>query len=189
MSCGVGQKHCSEPLWLWHRLAAMAPTPSLGTSICHRCSPTKKKEKERMASYLPPSALLSNPAGGSHRQDSSGREGWPACAQQSVAGSNLLTPRFMDSLPTFSPLNLSRLSRVFRVGLWTPAHPSPLIVSFPGESTFPFSPHLPLQPLALSGKQPNLSLVTEMQKKNTRLYPFAPTDLAKFDLVYCLLRM
>ena len=32
-------------LWLWHRSAAAAnSTPSLGTSICHRCSHKKKKK-------------------------------------------------------------------------------------------------------------------------------------------------
>ena len=51
VSCGVGHRHGSDLalLWLWRRLAATAliQPPSLGTSICHTCSPktTKKKKK------------------------------------------------------------------------------------------------------------------------------------------------
>ena len=41
--CGLGLV-----LWLWHRPAATADlTPSLGTSICHGCSPKKTKKKKR----------------------------------------------------------------------------------------------------------------------------------------------
>ena len=51
VSCSIGCRGGSDPVWLWRRLAAAAPnlTPSLGTSICHGCSPkkTKKKEKKR----------------------------------------------------------------------------------------------------------------------------------------------
>ena len=38
-----------DPAWLWLWLAAVAPirTPSLGTSICCRCDPEKKKKKEQ----------------------------------------------------------------------------------------------------------------------------------------------
>ena len=47
VSCAVGCRHGSDPtwLWLWCRLAAVAPIrlPSLGTSICHRCGPKKQK--------------------------------------------------------------------------------------------------------------------------------------------------
>ena len=44
-------RHGSDPtlLWLWHRPAATAPLgplPSLGTSICCRCSPKKKKKEK-----------------------------------------------------------------------------------------------------------------------------------------------
>ena len=40
MCCGVGHRRGLDPtlLWLWH---------SLGTSICHRCGPKKKKKEGR----------------------------------------------------------------------------------------------------------------------------------------------
>ena len=43
--CSVGHRQGSNMalLWLWHRLA----TPSLGTSICHRCGLKKIKEKKK----------------------------------------------------------------------------------------------------------------------------------------------
>ena len=45
MSCGVGLRHSLDPalLWLWRRLG---PT-SLGTSICHGCSPRKRPKKKK----------------------------------------------------------------------------------------------------------------------------------------------
>ena len=35
-------------LWLWHRPTATAwiGPPTLGTSICHRCSPKRQKKKK-----------------------------------------------------------------------------------------------------------------------------------------------
>ena len=51
MSCGVGCRRGSDRtlLWLWCRLTATALIwpPSLGTSICRRCSPEKPKEKKK----------------------------------------------------------------------------------------------------------------------------------------------
>ena len=50
VSHGVGHRHSSDlELWLWRRQATIAldSTPSLGTSICFRCSPKKKKKKKR----------------------------------------------------------------------------------------------------------------------------------------------
>ena len=51
MSCGISYIRGSDPmlLWLWYRLAAVAPILilSLGTSICRQCSP-KKEEKRKM---------------------------------------------------------------------------------------------------------------------------------------------
>ena len=51
MSYGVGCRLSSDPelLWLWRRLAAVAPIrpPSLGTSICHRYGPKKLKKKKK----------------------------------------------------------------------------------------------------------------------------------------------
>ena len=41
-------------LWLWHRQAASCSsdlTPNLGTSVCHRCSPTEKKKKKNWINY------------------------------------------------------------------------------------------------------------------------------------------
>ena len=32
-------------LWLWHRLAVVAPIWPLETSICHKCSPKTNKPK------------------------------------------------------------------------------------------------------------------------------------------------
>ena len=47
MSCGVGHRLGLDMvlLWLWCRLVAAASysTPILGTSICQKCSPLKKK--------------------------------------------------------------------------------------------------------------------------------------------------
>ena len=51
MSCDIGHRHGSDPtlLCLWHQPAAAAPIqPSLGTSICHRCSPKKQKNKNKI---------------------------------------------------------------------------------------------------------------------------------------------
>ena len=47
VSCGVGGRCGSDPtlLWLWCRPATWDWTPSLGTSICRRCGPTKTKDK------------------------------------------------------------------------------------------------------------------------------------------------
>ena len=48
LSCGVGCRHSSDPelLWLWYRLVAIG-YPSLGTSICHMCSPKKTKKRKK----------------------------------------------------------------------------------------------------------------------------------------------
>ena len=47
VSCGVDQRRGLDLvlLWVWCRLAAAAPFPSLGISICHRCGPKKQKKK------------------------------------------------------------------------------------------------------------------------------------------------
>ena len=50
MGCGVGCRLGLDPafLWLWCKLAAIAPirqTPSLGTSMCWRCCPKKTKDQ------------------------------------------------------------------------------------------------------------------------------------------------
>ena len=51
MSCGVGRRHSSDPvwLWLWCRPAATAPesTPSLGTSVGRGFGPKKTKDKDK----------------------------------------------------------------------------------------------------------------------------------------------
>ena len=56
LSCGVGHKCGSDPmlLWLWCRPAAVTPdlTPSLGTSICYRCSPKKANKTLCKLDYL-----------------------------------------------------------------------------------------------------------------------------------------
>ena len=50
INCGAGHICGSDLvlLWLWHRAVAIAPdsTPSLGTSICHKSGPKKKKERK-----------------------------------------------------------------------------------------------------------------------------------------------
>ena len=46
-SCGVGHRCGRDPslLWLWcSRQLQVDSTPSLGTSICHGCSPKKTKK-------------------------------------------------------------------------------------------------------------------------------------------------
>ena len=49
INCGAGHICGSDLvlLWLWHRAVAIAPdsTPSLGTSICHKSGPKKKKKE------------------------------------------------------------------------------------------------------------------------------------------------
>ena len=54
MSCGVGRRHGSDLvlLWLWYRLSAAAPTPSLGTPICHTCSPKETKKGKKIKIIL-----------------------------------------------------------------------------------------------------------------------------------------
>ena len=56
VSCGVGRRCGSDPalLWLWHRLAAIAPVRplALGTSICHRNNSRKGKKKKEEAPQL-----------------------------------------------------------------------------------------------------------------------------------------
>ena len=46
---GVGCRCSSDPelLWLWCRLAAIAPIPQPGTPICHRFGPKKQKNKNK----------------------------------------------------------------------------------------------------------------------------------------------
>ena len=56
------QMHLVLP-WLWYRLAATVPIlPLLLTSICHTCSPKKKKKSTTKWSFLywkiKPSALI-----------------------------------------------------------------------------------------------------------------------------------
>ena len=55
VSCGVGRR-CGLDLallWLWGRPTTTAPiqTPSLGTSICHGCSPEKRPKKKKNFIY------------------------------------------------------------------------------------------------------------------------------------------
>ena len=49
MNCGVGHRCILDPvlLWLWCRLAAVAPIPSLGNSLFHTCSPENKQNDEQ----------------------------------------------------------------------------------------------------------------------------------------------
>ena len=49
MSYGVSHRRGLDPEWLWLWPAPIAPdsTPSLGTSICHICSPKKQKSKKK----------------------------------------------------------------------------------------------------------------------------------------------
>ena len=55
MSCGVDGRCGSDPalLWLWRRPAANSSdsTPSLGTSICCRCSPENKQTNKNIYIY------------------------------------------------------------------------------------------------------------------------------------------
>ena len=45
MSCGVGQRHGSDPalLWLWRRLAAAAPTGPLAWELSYAAGAALKK--------------------------------------------------------------------------------------------------------------------------------------------------
>ena len=56
VSCGVGHRCGSDPVWLWLRcrLAAVAPIrpPSLGTSTCHGCDPPQKTKKKQKTNRL-----------------------------------------------------------------------------------------------------------------------------------------
>ena len=51
MSCGVSRRHDSDLvlLWLWCRLAAIAPMgpPTLGISICYGYGPKKTKDEKK----------------------------------------------------------------------------------------------------------------------------------------------
>ena len=48
MSCGVGHRHGSDPalLWLWHRLAAAAPTRPLAWELPYAAGVALKREKQ-----------------------------------------------------------------------------------------------------------------------------------------------
>ena len=57
MICGVNHSSSSDSvlLWLWHRLAAVAPIhliPSLGTSMYWGCGPKKTKGKKKKTTML-----------------------------------------------------------------------------------------------------------------------------------------
>ena len=49
MSCGVGQRHSSDPmlLWLWHRLAAIAPIQPLTWELSYATGAAIKKKKKK----------------------------------------------------------------------------------------------------------------------------------------------
>ena len=55
MSCGVGHRHCLDPVLLWHRPAAAAPIRPLaweppyaaGTALKKTKIPKKKKKKKK----------------------------------------------------------------------------------------------------------------------------------------------
>ena len=51
-ACGVGHRNDSALalLWLWHRptVTALILTPSLGTSMCRKCTPPPPKKKPKI---------------------------------------------------------------------------------------------------------------------------------------------
>ena len=51
MCCGISRRCSLNPvlLWLWCKAGSCSSNsaPSLGTSICYRCSPLKKKKKKK----------------------------------------------------------------------------------------------------------------------------------------------
>ena len=51
VSCGVGFRHGSDPtiatVVVWAGICSSDSTPSLGSSICRRCSPKKQKKKKK----------------------------------------------------------------------------------------------------------------------------------------------
>ena len=64
MRCGVGRRCSSDPLllWLWHRLAATAPTRPLACeppyAVGAALEKAKEKEKENKSKPPPPKTLI-----------------------------------------------------------------------------------------------------------------------------------
>ena len=54
MSCGIGQRHGSDPalLWLWRRLAAAAPTGPLAWELSYAAGAALKKKIFLLILYL-----------------------------------------------------------------------------------------------------------------------------------------
>ena len=52
MSCSVSHRHGSDLVLLWLQCRAADSTPSLGTSICRRHGPKKKKKKKDSAVWI-----------------------------------------------------------------------------------------------------------------------------------------
>ena len=62
MSCGIGCRHGLDPallwLWLWYRLAAIAPIQPRAwdlpypTGVALKSAPSKKKKKKKESSYF-----------------------------------------------------------------------------------------------------------------------------------------
>ena len=51
MSCGVGRKWGSDPAWLWHRPAAVAPIRPLAWELLYAAGVALKKK--RLRTYMP----------------------------------------------------------------------------------------------------------------------------------------
>ena len=47
MSCGVGHRHGSDPMWLWHRPAAAAPIQPLAWELLYAAGVALKKTKKK----------------------------------------------------------------------------------------------------------------------------------------------
>ena len=47
MSCGIGCRYSSDPLFLWHRPAATAPTPSLAWEPPYATGAALKSKKKK----------------------------------------------------------------------------------------------------------------------------------------------
>ena len=54
MSCGVGHRHGSDPtlLWLWHKLAAVAPIQPLGQELSDATGAELKRQNQLINSKI-----------------------------------------------------------------------------------------------------------------------------------------
>ena len=63
VSCGVGCRHSSDSALLWPVAVSCSSdlTPSLGTSLCLKCSPKKNKKRKKKKRKISPKSTSSIP--------------------------------------------------------------------------------------------------------------------------------